>query len=492
MLEGFQEIDGKTYFFGNTSARLLKGWQSINNNKFYLYEDGSIKEGWQIIADKKYYVKDNFIVTKEQEIDGHLYKFNSKTGELKKGLQTTSTGKKYFIDENYNQVYEWLTTNDETYYFSKEDGYAVEGFNKIGEKTYFFGNTSGKLLKGWQSLGPNKKFYLYEDGSVQEGWQTINKETYYVKDNYMLEGFNIIDEKKYLFGITSARLLRGWQRLNDNIYYAGIDGVIQTGNHTIEGRDYIFNEDGILQGFKKENNKTYYINPDGTKAKGVERLAGLYYKFDELTGEFEKYVNQKKVIDISSHNGDIDWQTVKNSGQVDAVILRLGYGTGFMDKKFLKNISELNRLAIPYSVYLFSYAENKKEAEMEAKFVVDTIKKHPVRIASDLFSIYYDLEDWYITSTGENSYGISQETYKEMIETFTKYIEQHLGIKSRVYASKNYINTRFPEEIRPYATWVAEWNPTLSYKGPIEGWQYTSDGSIPGINARVDLNIFYY
>ena len=79
-----------------------------------------------------------------------------------------------------------------------------------------------------------------------------------------------------------------------------------------------------------------------------------------------------------------------------------------------------------------------------------------------------------------------------MILTFTNYVEKNLGIKSRVYASKNYINTRFPEDVRAYATWVAEWNPTLSYTGPLEGWQYTSNGTIPGINTRVDLNIFYY
>ena len=102
----------------------------------------------------------------------------------------------------------------------------------------------------------------------------------------------------------------------------------------------------------------YYHNPDGSQAKGVQRMAGRYYKFNEITGTFEGYVNQRIVIDVSSHQGTIDWEAVKNSGMVDAVILRLGYASQTVDAQFLRNVSELNRLGIPYTVYLFKYAEN--------------------------------------------------------------------------------------------------------------------------------------
>jgi len=76
--------------------------------------------------------------------------------------------------------------------------------------------------------------------------------------------------------------------------------------------------------------------------------------------------------------------------------------------------------------------------------------------------------------------------------TFINKVEGELGIKARLYASKNYILTRFPEFTHHYATWVAQWGPSLTYSGAVEGWQYTSDGSIPGINGRVDLNKFYF
>ena len=177
-----------------------------------------------------------------------------------------------------------------------------------------------------------------------------------------------------------------------------MDGTVVYGNQAIDGRDYIFNNQGYLQGFTYDNNGNilYYHNPDGSQAKGVQRMVGRYYKFNEITGAFEGYVNQRIVIDVSSHQGTIDWEAVKNSGMVDAVILRLGYASQTVDAQFLRNVSELNRLGIPYTVYLFSYAENAYEASLEADFLINTIKNSPVKIATNIFPIFYLLSSKYI------------------------------------------------------------------------------------------------
>ena len=79
-----------------------------------------------------------------------------------------------------------------------------------------------------------------------------------------------------------------------------------------------------------------------------------------------------------------------------------------------------------------------------------------------------------------------------MISTFVDNVEKNICIKTRIYASKNYIETRFPKEMQKYATWVAQWSDALTYSGPYEGWQYTSSGYVPGISTKVDMNIFYY
>ena len=109
--------------------------------------------------------------------------------------------------------------------------------------------------------------------------------------------------------------------------------------------------------------------------------------------EFEKFVREVRTIDVSTHQGVIDWDAVKASGKVDAVILRLGYGVGYIDSKFIRNKNELERLGIPYSVYLFSYAESKNESLMESNFLVNTLNSTNAKIASNIFSLYYDLED---------------------------------------------------------------------------------------------------
>ena len=79
-----------------------------------------------------------------------------------------------------------------------------------------------------------------------------------------------------------------------------------------------------------------------------------------------------------------------------------------------------------------------------------------------------------------------------MITTFIDNTEKKLCIKTRVYASKNYIEERFPSSVQNYATWVAQWGNTFTYQGPYEGWQYTNCASIPGISGCVDMSKFYY
>lgn len=336
---------------------------------------------------------------------------------------------------------------------------------------------------------------------------------YYIENNYIYYGEKEINNEMYVFQEITGELKtgiiklnngniiyverngnheKGWIYHNDKIYYINSIGIAVTDKQIIDGREYCFNKSGEMLGFYWNNNKLFYKNPDGTQAKGVQYMTNKFWKFNELTGEFEKFVRQIRVIDISSHNGNIDWQTVKNSNLVDAVILRIGYGNRWLDSRFLQNKAELERLGIPYSVYLFGYAENSNEALQESNFFINAIRNNNVKIASNILPIYYDLESWTINSTGESSNNISQDAYGQIITTFIDNTEKNLCIKTRVYSNKNYIETRFPDYAKNYATWVAQWSNQLTYTGPYEGWQYTSDGSIPGINGRVDMSIFYY
>ena len=500
---GFKTLeDDNIYFFSYSTGRLKKGWQSVDGiNWFYCNEDGSIKQNeLAIIEGEKYYFDENgYRYGGFKTLEDKVYFFSYSTGRLKKG---------------------WQSVDGINRFYCNNDGSVATGFKTIDNKVYYFGSANYYLKKeGWQSVDGINVFYTLNDGSVAIGFKTIDNKVYYfgsanyylkkegwqskdginifytLNDGSVVVGFKRINEKLYYFSQSTYFLKKGWQYLETfKIFYCNNDGSVITdsNNEEIEGRKYSFDKNGILMGFYSNGGFTYYKNPDGTIAKGVQRIAGKYFMFNTQNGAFESFVNQKMAIDVSSHQGLIDWKTVKNSGLVDAVILRLGYGIKWVDSYFLYNVNELTKYNIPFTVYLFSYAENGSEALLEAQNLINTIRNNNINISKSM-SIYYDLEDWHIESTGENSYSISKDSYRDIINTFISTIEDNLGIRTRVYASLYYIYDRFPSDVQSYVTWIAQWNNTgCTYKNGYEIWQYSSNGRIPGINTKVDLDIMYF
>ena len=513
LVEGFKTIDNKTYYFEKNTGIRKQWWQQDETGVFYLDYDGSVSQGLQFINGILYYVENNYLYFGEKEIDGKIYVFNQGNGELKYGSVRLENGKLILNDKRGIHFQDgWITYNNNTYY--QKDGYILEGFNDIGTKRYYFEKNTG-IRKQWWQQDENGIFYLDYDGSIKQGLQKINGIYYYIENDYVYFGDKVIDDLAYKFNQGNGELVtglftdstgnihyvtkdnkrpKGWLRPQGTsyIYYINNDGNAAVGIVTIEGRDYQFGVDGVLWGFYNENGKMYYKNPDGTIVKGVQYIAGYYYQFNVNTGAFEKLVNQIRVIDVSHNNGRIDWNQVKASGLVDAAILRIGFGSAYLDNEFVYNKNECERLGIPYSVYLFSYGDNIYDALAESNFLVKQIQKYNVHINTNMFSIYYDLEDWEIRNTIYNSYGISQDTYRDMINTFISNTESKLGIRTRVYASTSYVYNRFPADTWDNSTWIADWRGYIGYGGYYEGWQYTNSGYVPGINGAVDISLFYY
>lgn len=190
---------------------------------------------------------------------------------------------------------------------------------------------------------------------------------------------------------------------------------------------------------------------------------------------------EKQGIDISSHQGDIDWNLVKNS--IDFAIIRCGYGvdrTSQDDTKFIRNADECTRLKIPFGVYLYSYARGTSEASSEADHVLRLIQNYKLE-----YPVYYDIEN--------NSYidQNSNETLADMCVTFCNKLEE-AGYYVGIYSSKAFFDSRLnSDKLNRYDKWLAQWSSEPTYTRPFGMWQYTSDGSIPGINGRVDRDISY-
>ena len=187
-------------------------------------------------------------------------------------------------------------------------------------------------------------------------------------------------------------------------------------------------------------------------------------------------------IDVSEHNGDINWNTVKNSTAKFAII-RCGYGknsTAQDDKKFERNISECIRLGIPYGVYLYSYAGNADSARSEAEHVIRLLNGRVPPLG-----VWIDIED----ADGYKARNdISYDTSETVASTFCSIMTSR-GYTAGIYASldwfNNYLNS---SALDKYQKWVAQWNSICTYAKAYKYWQYSSSGSVSGISGRVDMN----
>ena len=196
-------------------------------------------------------------------------------------------------------------------------------------------------------------------------------------------------------------------------------------------------------------------------------------------------------IDVSNHNGYIDWQQVKNSG-VNFAMIRIGYGSDETDQDDLAsayNISECERLNIPYGVYLFSYARNDNEANSEAAHILRLLGgKHPA------LGVYLDVED--------NSYWDSPEkgnfnpyTQKDQVNRDCKIVMDTLKAngysgQTGIYANCNFLQNVLDSSLfTSNKLWLAQWDAD-SNEYPCAIWQ-CSGGSVPGISGDVDIDILF-
>lgn len=188
-------------------------------------------------------------------------------------------------------------------------------------------------------------------------------------------------------------------------------------------------------------------------------------------------------IDVSKHNGVIDWAKVKASGKVDFAILRSGFGRFAPNQKdiqFERNYKECKTYGIPIGVYHYSYALSVVQAEQEADFVIDIIAGKQFE-----YPIYFDIEE-------KSQQQLSKQQCTAIIKAFCTKLEK-AGYWCGFYSYDSFYATDIvPGTSERYANWVA----SVEYRKPVsctnyEMWQYSWKGNIPGINGDVDLNECY-
>lgn len=192
-----------------------------------------------------------------------------------------------------------------------------------------------------------------------------------------------------------------------------------------------------------------------------------------------------KGIDISSYQGTVNFQKIKNS-EYQFVIIRLGYGDNILsqdDKKLQYNLTKCMEYNIPYAFYLVSYAKN-----FTGKESVDSEIEHTKRLIANTnpFCIFYDMEVNSIKYLGKNT--LTNQAIK-----YCDYFKNQ-GYQVGIYANKNwYTNYLDYDKLKKqnYKIWLAHYGiekPSLE----CDLWQYTDKGKVEGIDENtVDLNIMY-
>lgn len=184
----------------------------------------------------------------------------------------------------------------------------------------------------------------------------------------------------------------------------------------------------------------------------------------------------KLLIDVSEHQGQINWDQVKTTG-VDGAILRCGFGdniTSQDDKYWKRNADECTRLGIPFGAYIYSYATSMAQIESEAQHVLRLVKGYNLS-----YPIYLDLEE-----PGTQAGAVDRaKRFGDIIEA--------AGYWCGIYANLNWWNNYLPDLDR-FTKWIAQYNSQCEYTGANKDiWQYSDTGRVAGISGNVDMNECY-
>ena len=194
-----------------------------------------------------------------------------------------------------------------------------------------------------------------------------------------------------------------------------------------------------------------------------------------------------KGIDVSEWNGDIDWQQVKDSG-VEFVIVRVGgrgteQGTLYGDERAQEYYEDATAVGLKVGAYFFAQSITVEEAIEEAEYMLDVVKDWDVQMP-----LVYDWE--YVDETARTA-NMDSRTLTDMAKAFCDTIKD-AGYTPMLYFGRSQSkDLLILEELVDYPFWLAMYSTIMDYPYKIDMWQYTDEGTVPGIDGPVDLNLMF-
>lgn len=308
-----------------------------------------------------------------------------------------------------------------------------------------------------------------------------------IKVKYQFE-VNVVDTKEPLIWLGNTYKIEVGSEDNlTDIILCG-DNYDSNPNCYIEG-NYDLNTEGIypltFNAIDNSGNKesvNFNLNVYKKSETSEETIEPTYTNFSDIINKY-KTENTKIGLDISSWQGEVDFQKLKDAG-VEFVMIRLGGTKGtnaeyFVDKYFERNIKEANKYGIEAGIYFYSYANSVASAKKDAKWVIKQIKNYNIKLP-----VAFDWEEWKYF----NEYNLSFFGLTNMADEFLKEIEKE-NYKGMLYSSKTYLENIWLET--DYDIWLAHYTEKTNYQGKYKMWQLCDNGKIDGIDGHVDIDIMY-
>lgn len=288
--------------------------------------------------------------------------------------------------------------------------------------------------------------------------EALKNEAYYMGRDTLLSTIKTMAED----GRTTLRILR--TLYPEHLVYAESSGyVFKDINKDLIMHDY------DSTGFKITENK--YSVPTNVE----------YYEKDVLSS----YTG----IDVSKHNGTIDWAKVKNAG-IDFAIIRAGnrgYGSEgklLTDNTFEANAKGATENGIPIGAYIFSEAITVDEAIEEANLILSMVEPYDIT-----YPIIIDIEE-IANDTGRNE-SLTPAELTDIVLAFCNKVKE-AGYTPMIYANlKGFVGMLEFERLEGIEKWYAYYGNELYFPYDVSMWQYTSSGVVDGIKGEVDLNISF-
>lgn len=199
----------------------------------------------------------------------------------------------------------------------------------------------------------------------------------------------------------------------------------------------------------------------------------------------------KQGIDISAHNGNIDWTQTKSC--IDAVIIRAGYGKNNIDQKWVPNVEAVLNSTLDVGCYWFSYAYTEDMAYLEGRYAALAAQK---KFGSRKIPVAFDLEYDSVEYAKKKGVTIDRTAATKYAIAFMNAVKE-LGFRPMLYTNVDYIRNYFDLDairsaVPDFLLWLACWGKKPDVYGDMaDVWQHSSKGTVAGIEGNVDMDEVY-